>query len=314
MLNYIYIIDNEFVQPILDMATNILEILVEEDSFNNFVSIKFTKMLNETFFNNEFEKYNVSRKCIDLMDTVFFKNFLDDPDISEKINNSIINKTEALNYMRFFYLRKIFFDTTKDKNDFSTYENCLNKEFDNTRIQTLNINFDIQPVYVIGIFDDKINKSNLNNDSILLEKYNYLLSYCLPYGKLKISSDTEMCSKTDYENIIRIFLDIPFNMKTSEVDSFKIYNKTFNSKEYFLCFLTIFILLIPILFRSFLSIYDKISFMRYLKKEKIEKINELIYDENENENDNKKDPKLVYKIKRKNYKLNAPCWFKYLNE
>ena len=75
MLNYIYIIDNEFVQPILDMATNILEILVEEDSFNNFVSIKFTKMLNETFFNNEFEKYNVSRKCIDLMDTVFFKNF-----------------------------------------------------------------------------------------------------------------------------------------------------------------------------------------------------------------------------------------------
>ena len=317
MLNYIYIIDNEFVQPILDMATNILEILVEEDSFNNFVSIKFTKMLNETFFNNEFEKYNVSRKCIDLMDTVFFKNFLDDPDISEKINNSIINKSDVenhLNYMRFFYLRKIFFDTTKDKNDFSTYENCLNKEFDNTRIQTLNINFDIQPVYVIGIFDDKINKSNLNNDSILLEKYNNLLSYCLPYGKLKISSDTEMCSKTDYENIIRIFLDIPFNMKTSEVDSFKIYNKTFNSKEYFLCFLTIFILLIPILFRSFLSIYDKISFVRYLKKEKIEKINELIYDENENENDNKKDPKLVYKIKRKNYKLNAPCWFKYLNE
>ena len=299
LLNYIYKIDNEFVQPIIDITTKILEIIVDEDdSFNNFVSNTFTKKLNDSFFNKEFEKYNVSGKCKDLMNTVFFKKFSND------------DVKGAVDYMRHFYLRKILFDTTKDKNDFSTYENCLNKEFNNTRIEILNISFDIQPVYVIGIFDDKINKSNLN-DSILLEKYNYLLSYCLPYGNFKNSSDKEICSKKDYENLIRIFLEIPFNMKTFSVDSFNIYNKTF-SKEYFRFILTILILLIPIFFRSFLSIYDKISFMRYLKKEKKEKINELIYDENEN--DNKKDPKLVDKIKRKNYKLNAPRWFKYLNE
>ena len=322
LLSYIYELDSGFIQPLLDMATNILEKLVEDDSVSNFISNKFTKMLNDNFFRTEFEKYSISEECLNFMQTIFFKNFADDPNISERINNGNVSRSNidnATNYMRHFFLRKILIDTTKDKNDFSTYENCLNKEFNNTKIENLSLSFTIQPIYVIGIFDDTTNKSNFN-DSIFLEKYNYILSYCLPYGISNNSNDKEICSQTDYGNLIKIFLEIPFNMNTSRVDSFYIYEKTFDSKEYFPCILTIFLLVIPILISFFLYIYDKISFYRYLQKEqrgKIEKINELSFDkenETENESDNQNQAKLTMKIKRKNYKLITPMWYKYLNE
>ena len=314
LLSYIYEIDSGFIQPLLDVTTNILEKLIEDDSVNNFISNKFTKMLNDNFFRTEFEKYSISEECKNFMQNIFFKNFANE---NNKKNKSEIDN--AANYMRFFYLRKVLIDTTKDKNDFSTYENCLNKEFDNTKIEILDLNFTIQPIYVIGIFDDTTNKSNFN-DSIFLEKYNYILSYCLPYGISNNSNDKEICSQTDYGNLIKIFLEIPFNMNTSRVDSFYIYEKTFDSKEYYPCILTIFLLVIPILISFFLYIYDKISFYRYLQKEqrgKIEKINELSFDkenETENESDNQNQAKLTMKIKRKNYKLITPMWYKYLNE
>jgi len=322
LLSYIYELDSGFIQPLLDVATNILEKLIEDDSVSNFVSNKFTKMLNDNFFRTEFEKYSISEECKNFMRTVFFKNFANDPSIKNRIRLKEVNESDiknATNYMRHFYLRKILIDTTKDKNDFSTYENCLNKEFNNTKIDDLSLNFTIQPIYVIGIFDDTTNKSNFN-DSIFLEKYNYILSYCLPYGISNNSNDKEICSQTDYGNLIKIFLEIPFNMNTSRVDSFYIYEKTFDSKEYFPCILTIFLLVIPILISFFLYIYDKISFYRYLQKEqrgKIEKINELSFDkenETENESDNQNQAKLTMKIKRKNYKLITPMWYKYLNE
>ena len=316
LLSYIYEIDSGFIQPLLDVTTNILEKLIEDDSVKNFVSNKFTKMLNDNFFRTEFEKYSISEECKNFMQTIFFKNFKDDPSINQTEKIYIDNAT---NYMRHFFLRKILIDTTKDKNDFSTYENCLNKEFNNTKIENLSLSFTIQPIYVIGIFDDTTNKSNFN-DSIFLEKYNYILSYCLPYGIFNNSNDKEICSQTDYGNLIKIFLEIPFNMNTSRVDSFYIYEKTFDSKEYYPCILTIFLLVIPILISFFLYIYDKISFYRYLQKEqrgKIEKINELSFDkenETENEIDSQNQSKLTMKIKRKNYKLITPMWYKYLNE
>ena len=316
LLSYIYELDSGFIQPLLDVATNILEKLIEDDSVSNFVSNKFTKILNDNFFRTEFEKYSISEECKNFMQTIFFKNFKDDPSINQ---TEKIYIDKAVNDMRHFFLRKILIDTTKDKNDFSTYENCLNKEFDNTQLKNLSLNFTIQPIYVIGIFDDTTNKSNFN-DSIFLEKYNYILSYCLPYGIFNNSNDKEICSQTDYGNLIKIFLEIPFNMNTSRVDSFYIYERTFDSKEYYPCILTIFLLVIPILISFFLYIYDKISFYRYLQKEqrgKIEKINELSFDkenETENEMDNQNQSKLTMKIKRKNYKLITPMWYKYLNE
>lgn len=61
--------------------------------------------------------------------------------------------------MRLFYIKKLLIETTKNKNDFLTYENCLdgNHNF-NYRKENK-----IKPIFAIGITDDVYNKSKLKN-------------------------------------------------------------------------------------------------------------------------------------------------------
>ena len=310
LFGLIYKIQPKYANDILDIGARVLTRLVKQESVDAFITGQFTNYLERLFFGDEFSNYNVSKNCKGFMRTVFF----DDINVlTQKIrrNNTLdINAIKNnLTEMRYFYLEKVLIHSSKDQNDFLTFENCIDRHFDNTLFENFNMNFSLQPVYVIGIFDDKINKSHFT-DSMLYEKYDYLLSYCLPYGKyIKDGDEKEICTKDDYGNIIRIFLEIPFNMKNTTVDSFNIYDYTFKNKDYIIGAISLIILSIPIIIRIFLDIYGQISFKLYRKKEGI---NELISDDEDSKDINNKPN--INKKKDKKMKLNFPNWYKYLNE
>ena len=87
-------------------------------------------------------------------------------------------------------------DSTKNKNDFLTYENCLYSSFSNNYSEKYNI----EPILLMGIAKDSISENKLKN-SIFLEKYDYLIGFCFSYGTEK---DISLCSKSDYEELIKL--------------------------------------------------------------------------------------------------------------
>ena len=327
ILSYIYYINPGFIEIIIQLSVPVLQALIKQKSVDNFINIKATKHLNDYFFKQEFEKHQISNQCKYLMYTVFFndfsnktkeinstnqsENYIYNKVIQNNINSNNNNEKyidqydEANKYMRYFFLKKIFIDTSKQKNDFMDYENCLNKKFDNNKIKILNFNFTLQPIYVIGLLDDTVNKTNLY-DNILVEKYNYLLSYCLPYGTYNDSNNTELCSQEDYGKILKVFLEIPFNMNNATFGVFSLYENKFDLKgfkEYFICIFTLFVLLIPIIIRIFLFIYEMINLKRHESKD----INNKLI-----ENDKNKEI-ILNKEKKELNNTKTPKWYKYLD-
>lgn len=304
-LEYIHDIKPDYYDLILNMAVLVLEKLLREEHFDNFLTEVGTKKLDEFFFGEEFNKYNINQGCKEFFHILFFDNF----------ENFLIGMDEGtkknLTEMRYFFSKKVLLDSTKNKNDFLTYENCLSKKFDNNLIQGYNFSFTVQPIYIIGLVDDITSKYDFN-DSIIQEKYNYLLSYCLPYGKYK-DNDTEICKTKDYDNILKIFLDISFNMETAKVSTFSIYETDFRPDEYTFCIISIIIIFIPIIIRIFLYIYKRINFICFKKREKRQYIVALINKEEKDDNKTESNISLKENIKKR-FKLNYPKWYKYLSE
>ena len=100
------------------------------------------------------------------MQQIYFEN-------NDKLNITDEKAKTVLTDIRIFFLKKAIIDSTKDKNDFLTYENCLEKKFDEGKLKQQNFNFSLQPIYILAMFDDKKNKTNLS-DTIFVEEYNYI--------------------------------------------------------------------------------------------------------------------------------------------
>ena len=64
--------------------------------------------------------------------------------------------------MRYFFAKKAILDSTKNKNDFLTYENCLEEEFNDDLLNNSDFNFTLKPVYILGMIDDDNAKKNLS--------------------------------------------------------------------------------------------------------------------------------------------------------
>ena len=238
--------DKEYIKLILEVTVKVLKRIITENSVSKVVTQSLTKHLFNLYFKNETEKYHINRNCSTSMRKIYF-------DTYEELNISDDKEAQAsLTKLRYFFLKKTMIDSTKNKNDFLTYENCLEKDFDNSIINNLNFDFTINPIYVLAMFDDKEAKKNLS-DLILLEQYNYWLSYCLPRVTKK-GTNEEICSQNDYGNLLRIFLEFSFNMTNAEVRSFNITKKEFELKDRLFCALNFFIILIPILSNYFISL------------------------------------------------------------
>ena len=134
---------------IINSFSNIIRNTLTEDRLKDYLSGFLSKLLlrlNENVENNL--NFNISTSCAALIDHTY----LHPPE-----NNTF----------RFFYTKKFLFDSTKSKNDFLTYENCLNG-FEKSNYSTA---FQIKPVYVVAKIIDRFNQSKLKNSSYY-DKYN----------------------------------------------------------------------------------------------------------------------------------------------
>ena len=275
----------------------LLRILLAEST-----SLYFAEKLMEKFFNLYIKQNNTneSTECSLTMRELFFN----------KINISNIQVKNTLIQMRYFFLKKIIIDTTKNKNDFLTFENCLDEvSFDNVSLEKLNFNVTLKPIYLLSMIDDNVSKANLT-DSIFNEQYNYWIGFCFPYPQKNDS--TEICSKEEYHQMSKFILQIGFNMTNATIDSFSISKKDFEIKDKLYCAMNFIILFIPIIIQIILYAYYSITYLRYKQRHIF---NQLTINQEEEMQKNKY---LSYQkqknINIKKDKIIFPKWYKYLNE
>ena len=150
------IIDGEIEKKdlLLRAFQNIVRNILTESGLKSFVGSGITTTLTELLL-PYFKKYEVGESCIMLFNHTFF------------------NTTSDINDFKFYYAKKLIIDSTKSRNDFLTYENCLNGYDKSIHSKE----YQMKPVYVIGKITDRYNQSELKN-SIYYEKYNYIMSFC----------------------------------------------------------------------------------------------------------------------------------------
>ena len=253
---------------IIDIAKTILMNLVKEGDFINFVSNDLGAQIEKYIFKESqiLDEINVS--CRELLDYTFFKNYSNNETIIEnlsksdnEINSTKINVKSDGKYFRYYYIKKLALDTTKDKNDFLTYENCLNDKASFNYSKEYNI----KPIFLIGIIDDAYKKKKLKN-SIYHEKYNYLQSLCFPQGN---QNGKDICTDKDYGIIIKIFSELVENMTSSTVETL-IFDKEsveLKSKDYLYFIISVIIMIFPFLIKLIL-IFSKIIIEKIIKKVK----------------------------------------------
>ena len=228
---------------------NIVEVIKKNTTVNDYLNLITGDLMGKVenvFMDEGLLKNNFSKDCNYLIKNIYFSNYT---------------------YTTAFFLKKILIDSTKNKNDFLTYENCIEKK-DFPEIKDLN--FTVQPVFVIGIVDDIIKKNNLKN-SLLNEKYNYISSFCFPYGIYK-EDNKEMCSSEDYDKLINVALQTFHNMNTSDIHTMKILSNEFFPREYVYCIISLIFIFLPLLIWILLSIYKEIKIRSHERENQIQQL------------------------------------------
>ena len=292
---YIATLNKTYVELIMNFFQTITKRLLTAEKVNRLIAQKVANELKNYMFSHTFKHFNLSENCIFLINYTFFSYY-----------------TKNIENFRLYYLKKLGLDSTKNKNDFLTYENCLDNNFTSEYSEK----YKIKQVFIVSMINDKFNKSKLKNN-LLFQKYNYLFGSCLPYGTIKSpdnNTETPMCSENDYNIISKILLSVSFNMNTSNAESyiFSYERLDITLEDYLYLLLFIIIFLIPFLIRIFLIISKKIISGYQIKTQKI---NKLILDENEknsirkqeiiiNDNENEK----------KRIRFVVPKWYKLLSD
>ena len=291
LIRMAYSVNEKYYKLFLDAVVTIAGNLVKDDDYKGFVGKDLSKKLRDFLFDGGTRiNETISHSCIYLLKYTFFDNY-----------------TESISKFRYFYIKKLLVETSKDKNNFLLYENCLSGDYNFNASK----NFSMKPVFLIGIVKDKENTKKFKN-STLFEKYNYLLSLCLPYG---INKDTQedLCSIKDYGNAIKMFSELVHNMSTSSVETLILNDETIKVKkmDYGYFAISVFIMIFPLIIKFFL----KISEFIIKKKHKSEIFNKLInVKDDESDNPMKETQINITKEKQKNVSFLFPKWFLFLNE
>ena len=209
---------------------------VTTDDYLNLLTNNLMVKVEKYFLEEGFAKGQFSPDCNNLLNKVYFSD---------------------LKHLTAFYVKKIAIDTTKNKNDFLTYENCLqNRDFE----EIANYNYTISPAFLIGIVDDIATKNKFKK-SILNEKFNYINSFCFPYGEYKEETieKKEICSLNDYKNLMQILIKLFYNINVTNVNTIIISEKRFSSRDYLFCILSLIIIFLPLLIKLILMLYKTIK-------------------------------------------------------
>lgn len=249
------------------------------------------------------------------------------------VNNELRGNSTKYIYdkeISILYLYKLFVESTKDKNDFISFFNCLNsKPLFNITEENLNI-LEHQPSFVISIADLS-NRKEIKKESTYFEDYYFTFGFCFPQGKEKeknkikninannSSSEYYICNNKDYEYLSKLIMSFLFivNRKNDlKVNVIEIRKEKPDQKllKIFAELIPLFIFLIPIFIEIFLFFYKgcvigmKKKTLMSNKSNQIKDVNEN--DDEEEEDNGKKDTKKkVYK-----YVKLVPRWYKILNE
>ena len=277
---------NQYSSKMLNIVLDAVKRITDRESFTLFLNNNFIGKLRNFLIKSQFFQLEISENCHQLINNIYF----DD-----------INGEVSILKIRSFYLSKLLVVTSKDKNDFLFYENCLlNKELEGIKY----LHFSVQPVFILGIIDDVGSKNKLRS-SILNEKYNYLVGLCFPYGIIN-KERSVMCSKEDYHEIINLFLKMSFNMETANINSLNITSMDeFEAKEYFYCIISIIIVTVPIIIVIFLFIYQKIK----SKKPKKSTIENELKRENNVDYISNKESKVSEEIEKNKKIFITPKWY-----
>ena len=218
-------------------------------------------------------------------------------------NYTYLNSSTRSSKFKFYYTKKLLIDTTKSKNDFLTYENCLNG-YDMSNDSKL---YQIKPIYIVGKIIDRNNQNRLKNSSYY-EKNNYMVSFCFPQGK-NISTNENLCSNDDYIEIIRLFTALFNNVNNATITVFNITEEDIKRRSNPFTYFSLIVIIsaLPLFISIFLVIYKNIKLSNLHKTE----INNKLKSNNKNNKNKKRNEIQKYEF---SYGKSAPKWFRYLNE
>ena len=285
-----YIIGNNITVKniIINAFKNMIRNVITERSLKSSLTKALSKVIENLLFKN-FTELQISPSCSELINYTYFR--------------TLENVSEDF---RFYFSKKLFIDSTKSKNDFLTYENCLDGLNDSIYNSTT---YKIKPIYIVGKIIDKVNQSKLKN-SIYYEKYNYMFSFCFPYG-INVSTNQSLCSSTDYGNLILVYNSLLHNVNLTNISVFNITAEDLKRKSKHILYFSLVVIIsaIPLLISIFLKLYEKIKLSNLQKNE----INNELKLENQNIDNNALKTNEIQKSEFL-YRKIPPKWFRYLNE
>ena len=263
--DYISKLNQTKIRIVRDIILLFIDRLFKKHKFNTAFYSGIQAQIADYFNSSTIKIHNMSQSCSLLFNKIYFK--------WELVGSRKIQK---------HYIKKIILDSSKNKNDFLTYENCIKKKKEFKRYTINKEAINIIPKYIVGIIEDKVNKTKLKK-SMLFEKYDYLINLCLPQGINIDNGNTPMCKEEDYEIIIKFFKNITFNMNNSTITSFILDedNSRIEAKDYFLFAISIILLMIPLIINIFLVLSKKILIKKYNKSIIIKELKKESLDDKE---------------------------------
>ena len=281
----------------LDAAKIIAMNLVKQHNINEFFRNTARDTIKYYIFTNLKNYTKISGKCIDLFTHSFLNGTIKD------------NKNENLDSNAFF-IKKLIFESSLNKNDFLNYENCLSSKnvFSNVSQNISNV----RPIYIIGMVEDFYNKTKYR-DSIFFEKYNYLQTLCLPQG-VNTSTNEDICSEEDYDNFVNLFSQISYNLSNSSIETLIFNGERINisGKDSLLSILIFILLNLPLFIKFFLFIF-LLLYKRLKKNTNSEIINKLTLEEDKKSDNNQEKEKII-KNEKNNIQLENPKCYQILNK
>ena len=281
----------------LNAAKIIAMNLVKQHNINEFFRNTARDTIKYYIFTNLKNYTKISGKCIDLFTHSFLNGTIKD------------NKNENLDSNAFF-IKKLIFESSLNKNDFLNYENCLSSKnvFSNVSQNISNV----RPIYIIGMVEDFYNKTKYR-DSIFFEKYNYLQTLCLPQG-VNTSTNEDICSEEDYDNFVNLFSQISYNLSNSSIETLIFNGERINisGKDSLLSILIFILLNLPLFIKFFLFIF-LLLYKRFKKNTNSEIINKLTLDEDKKSDNNQEKEKII-KNEKNNIQLENPKCYQILNK
>ena len=184
---------------------------------DNFMDILMGFLRGGVRLHSNFFPINITEECKGLIDYAFLGD---------------LNKTKGLSLnLSSFFVYKLLIDSTKNKNDLLTYDNCLYKP---TLISKININNieenGVVPAFIITSFDRTIkDNKNLYKVNTELESKYFIASFCFPQGinkgnssKYAINGTYLHCTNEDYSTIVEQILAIFLNIDNVDLHTISI--------------------------------------------------------------------------------------------